>query len=126
TVPRKQYAVDEDDVDINRSSRNGAITLTSGDLYGNGDSIPHKYGDAGRYGINKKSKSDYVYRKSIPVASPEADDEDEDYHTMRNYQRDQRSWEKYCQINSRPTTATTPSRIQWEYSKGVSLYFVSE
>ena len=107
-------------MDVNIPSRNGTIMLKSGgrgDLYGNGDSVSH----GGKYGINKKTKSDYVYRKAIPVASPEADDEDEDYHAMRNYQRDQRSWEKYCQINSRPTAGMAPSRIQWEYKKGVSL-----
>ena len=62
----------------------------------------------------------YNVHKTFPVASPEADDEDEDYHVMKSYQRDQRSWEKYCMINSRPTAGMAPSRIQWEYRSGVS------
>ncbi|PSN44071.1 hypothetical protein C0J52_11936 [Blattella germanica] len=118
-IPRKQYAVDEDDDEPTRYSRNGTITYSSSggrcDLYGNGDSASHKCSDSGKYANSKKSKSEYLYRKTVPVASPEADDEDEEY----NSNRDQRSWEKYCQLNSKPTSGMAPSRIQWEYRKGV-------
>jgi cell division protein FtsI/penicillin-binding protein 2 len=108
----KQYSVEEHD------SLNGtAVCAESGRLYANGQCVSRT---SGRHGTHKKSKSEYLNRKSVPIPSPEADDEDEDYYCGRNSNRGHRILEKYYRDNLRPTVGTTPSRKQWEYRKGVS------
>jgi hypothetical protein len=57
----------------------------------------------------------------MPVASPEADDEDEDYQFGRNSNRDHRTWDKYRQQNFKATVGSTPSRTRWNYREGVSI-----
>ena len=113
--PKKQLGVEErcyGGSGRSTSSRYG-MCAESGSFCGSGQSVSR---NLGRHGNHKKPKSVYFNRKSMPVASPEADDEDEDYHSNRNH----RILEKYYQKNSKPTVGITPSRIQRDYRKGVS------
>ena len=115
---KKQSGVEEHDCSVSgRStlSHNG-MCAESGNVCDSGQSASR---NSGRHGNHKKSKSD-LYRKFMPVASPEADDEDDDYHCARNSNRNHRILEKYYQKHFKPTVGITPSRIQWDYRKGVS------
>jgi hypothetical protein len=120
-IPKQQHGVEEHGCGgaRSRSSQNGtnSVCAENVSLCENGQNVSR---NVGRHGHNKKSKSEYLNRKSLPVASPEADDEDEDYHCGRNSVRDHRILEKYCHQNSKPTVGTTPSRKQWDYREGVS------
>jgi hypothetical protein len=100
--------------DGSRLSHNGTAVCAE---YGNGQSVLLS---SGRHGTHKKSKSEYLNRRSVPIPSPEADDEDEDYYYGRNSNRSRRILDKYYRENFRPTVGTTPSRKQWDYRKGVS------
>jgi hypothetical protein len=104
--------------DRSRFSHNGTtVCAESGSLYGNGQSVQLT---SGRHGTHKKSKSEYLNRRSVPIPSPEADDEDEDYYCGRNSSKGHRILDKYYRENFRPTVGTTPTRKQWDYRKGVS------
>jgi hypothetical protein len=104
--------------DKSKLSHNGTtVRAGSGSFYGNGQCVSRT---SGRHGTYKKSKSEYLNRKSAPVPSPEADDEDEDYYCGRNSNRGHGILEKYYRENFRPSVGTTPSRKQWDYRKGVS------
>jgi hypothetical protein len=111
--------VEELDSGADRSnSLNGtAVCAESGRMYGSGQCVSRT---STKHGTYKKSKSEYLNRKSGPIPSPEADDEDEDYYCGRNSNRGNRILEKYYRENFRPTVGTTPSRKQWDYRKGVS------
>jgi hypothetical protein len=114
---QKLYGVDGHGSCIDR--RNGAVlSAESGSLYGSAQSVSR---NTSRHAIHKKSKSEYLNRKLMPVASPEADDEDEDYQCGRSTNRDHRIWDKYCQQNFRATVGPTPSRVRWDYREGVSI-----
>lgn len=118
TSSKKQSGVEEHDCSgSGRStlSHNG-MCAESGNVCDSGRSASR---NSGRHGNHKKSKSD-LYRKSMPIASPEADDEDDDYHSARNSNRNHRILERYYQKHFKPTVGITPSRIQWDYRKGVS------
>jgi hypothetical protein len=112
----------EEEHDCNGSGRStlshNGICADSGNVYDSGQSASR---NSGRHGNHKKSKSD-LYRKSMPIASPEADDEDDDYHCARNSNKNHRilQKQKYYQKHFKPTVGLTPSRIQWDYRKGVS------
>ena len=113
--PRKQFGVEEYGCGRSTLSHNGMCAV-SGNVCDGGQSASR---NSGRHANHKKSKSD-LYRKSMPIGSPEADDEDDDYHCARNSNRNHRILGKYYQKHFKPTVGTTPSRIQWEYRKGVS------
>jgi hypothetical protein len=114
--PKQQYGVEERG--RSKTSHNGtAPCAESGGLNGSGQNVPRT---SGRHGTHRKSKSEYLNRKAVPVASPEADDEDEDYYCGRNSTRGHTLLDDYYRETFKPTVGTTPSRNQWDYRKGVS------